>query len=265
MPNWNFVPDLYNTTFDRKQCNPFGLTEITQEVYDQYVVYEQCLVCKAWLEEIQPKPNCYKSKECMLRPFDYSSGIRNIVTKGLGRPPSLMILIGTLVWNFHHKLGFIFRACAENGIEMHHKNRNPYDNRFQNIVMIDTHSKLHGQLSMVETTIKNLTLIAANTKYNKKIHNEIKRQEKLYLSLTDGVTDCPKVFQIADVVNQVLKGIITCEEGQLKLEEINAAFPIKVIENKEQYDFRKLRNQHEHIKNFEEIQDAVQDVPLLVI
>lgn len=267
MPNWNFPHDLYNTTFDQRQFNPFGLTKITQEIYDLYVTYQKCLTCECWFDTGEPKPRCYETPACKLRPKDYTeSGKRHIVTRGLGKPPSLMILIGTLVWNHHHQLEFIFRACTENGIEMHHKNANPHDNRITNIVMIDRHSTLHGQLRMIETTIRNLTKVAAETKYTKKIHLEINRQKRLYKSLTNGVTDSPKVFQIADIVSQVLNGTLTTREGQLKLEGLNAAFPVEVIENKSDYDFRKLKNEQEHIRKYNErAADAIQNIQQLVI
>jgi hypothetical protein len=164
-----------------------------------------------------------------------------------------MILSGTLAWNYEHGLDFIFRASIENGIEMHHKNFNPHDNRFVNIAMVDKHMDLHGKLKSMATSINKLINIANNTIYNKEILAEVERLQRIYTKECSGVTDSPKVFYIIDIINNVRCGQFSIGRGQEELEKLNAAFPIEVLENKGLYDFRKLKSSQSHLIQFHHV------------
>jgi len=249
MPNWNTLNDPFNITFDRKQFNPFGLEKITKEVYDLYLPYKDtCLTCKAIFDVTKEvTPICYTNGVCKLRPKDKKYGLRHIVTRGLGSPPSLMILSGTLAWNYENGLDFIFRACIENGIEMHHKNFDPHDNRFINIAMVDKHMEMHGKLKSMQTTINKLLNVSKKSLYNKDILREVERLQRIYTKECEGISDSPKVFYIIDIINNVRCGHFSVGRGQEELEKINAAFPLDVLENKGFYDLRKLKSSQEHL------------------
>jgi hypothetical protein len=165
-----------------------------------------------------------------------------------------MILLGNLVWNYRNGIRFIFRPCIENGIEMHHKNANSHDNRFENLAMIEMHSQLHGKLKTLKTSIIHLERIALNSVYSKDLHKQIVKIQTIYQKEMTDVKDSQKVWDIINVVNAVIDGVLTTEQGQNELEKLNAAFPIEVIENKENYDYRKLKGEHGHLRQLIERQ-----------
>lgn len=253
MPNWNTLNDPFNITFDTNQFNPFGLQKITQEICDMYLPHgNRCSTCPAIFDDGSWMPVCYTDGTCKLRPKDTTPyGRRHIVTRGLGKPPSLMILSGTMVWNVKYNLDFIFRASRENGIEMHHNNFNPHDNRVINISMLDQHSSLHGELKSLKTSINKLTNVAARNPYDKALTQTIQSLQRIYSNKCKSVKDCSKVFDIIDVINQVRAGIYSIPFGQEKLERMNAALPVEVLQEKGLWDLRKFHsNQKKHLKKY---------------
>jgi len=265
MPNWNQPFDLYNNTCDN--FNPWNITHITKELMDKYFPYDICQECMLQFE--RPSRICFGTDICKLRTKDNGPCKTFVLTKGSRKKDSrlsLTIRTGNLVWLYKNKVPFILRACNENGLELHHKNGNPYNNRWYNVVLVDKHAKIHGELRRVSKVIESLIFTARKfPEFNKDIYNSIKKLQITHKNMAEGVKDSPRVFKIIDIVTQVLRGTKPIYDAQRELEDIEAAFSSTIVEN---YDLRKVKGKQKQIIDFERQKgknNAIQNVQQLVI
>lgn len=238
MANWDFVYDIYNDTCDN--FNPYKIKCFTPELYQHYFpLGESCESCT--LDHFDPMPKCAGTSLCKLRSKDNSVCKDVILTRGFKE--GLTIRTGNALWLLKHKIPFILRACVENNLELHHKTINAYDNRADQVALVDDHHSIHGELKMIVTTIKILEkeLLDHPTRGIKSV---IKKQKRLYNKRAESVTDSPRVFKIINIITQVIEGRKTSDDAQKELEDIEAVFPIgtKII-----HDYRKIKGMHKEI------------------
>jgi hypothetical protein len=264
MPNWNQPFDPYNNT----KCdnyNAVNVVKITDKHIEIYFPYEACWTCA--LQHEVPRKICYETEVCQLRIKDkYMSDV--VVTKSLHgdlRQYSIHMRTALMGWLYFHDTPLIFRAGNETGTVLHHKDSNPYNNHYTNIIITDMHEKHHGYLRSFRSAIDIITEESKLVKDNRVILKQLDSLNRVYDYIQLEITDSPRVFMIIEVWDQFIKGHVSREEAETLLERLEASLPTEIIR---EYDMRTIKYRIEQILQFERSKegvDAIQDVQQLVI
>jgi len=253
MPDWTQLHDVYNNTKDN--FNPRRVERITGEIYGYYLPFGETICATCPHEYGELPPNCslwHPVKYCpVIRVKDKRKFMHPILNTRSNRAndKTLTITIGTLIWNFHHGLDFIFRGCRENGLDLHHIDGNPFNNRFENVVLIRSHNRLHAQMKSISTSINSLISIAkeCEKEEKKRIWKEVKRLSDVHKSLSKDIQDDPLVWKMIEIIRNVRSGHLPTERAHQMLHEMDCAFPPGL--NKENFDIRTWRkNMKPHIQ-----------------
>jgi hypothetical protein len=111
-----------------------------------------------------------------------------------------------LLWLYHYDVPMIFRPGKDNDYIMHHKNRNPFDDRPENIVVIHKgdHIKLHANLRRIDNAITTLEASIRTSPDDLNLKKLLDQQVRLRNSIMEQIENDPAVFKlIEETVNAI--------------------------------------------------------------
>lgn len=232
MPNFNQPFDLFNNTKDNfNPYNIFGPTEyIIRRAFPKGVRCQKCPV----------DPRVVKgcdfagTDKCGLRIKDKHNPTY-IITKG--GPDLVTIRSGNLSWLIEHDIPFWVRACRENHTDLHHLDRDPFNNTGKNVALADDHPYFHGVLTSLETTVNNLIELHEQNP-NLILQREIKRLRRNFNKVTTFITDSPRIWQIIEINKKFINNELTEQQCFDLLYKLDAADPnpdrdLRVIRKKD--------------------------------
>lgn len=250
--------------------NPTKVERINKELHDYYIPINKCLNClvdyvddpenklskeeKKFIKKDQRenpkkygKPMCLKTI-CKLKYRDRGEGSSNpwVETRQLSkeRYGSFLMARYTIVYNYYNNIPFILRTTSStnkpnigNGLIMHHKNKNPLDDRPENleIVASGSHTGKHSSLRSLMIGL---------------IQNTMK--EKIELGIEDGKIKNLIINLDDSILNKSLKNGILAESYIDSLEKITNKLFRKTLEQQVNTYHNKFLNYSKQIVETEE-------------
>lgn len=250
MPNWNQPFDIYNNN-KWDNFNPYDVPYPSERHKIKYFPYDDyCSMCMLDLEV--PKRSCYGTSICKQRRKDHSAGKDVVLLRSLGKEKdydSILIRSGNFNWLYARRVKLWIRPSTENGLALHHKKGNPFDNRASEVAIVDKHEAIHGHLRILQKQIFDLQLLASKTPdpLKKEYQHQILKLQRQYEKEAENISDSSRVFRIIEILTDVLSGNTNVLKAQKQLENLKAAFPLEIKQVKEYNDMRKMKGKHEQI------------------
>jgi len=192
---------------DYRNYNTMGHKKITKKIIDFYIQFPgKCEKCpldyhSRYLKLDVPPPKCIgQCRFAVHRCGGNNGGTPKPVVETLVRIPNngevIFITRAMLLWLYYHDIPIIFRPSKTNGYIMHHKNRDPFDDRPENIAIIlaKNHVQLHGNIRRVDNAIAGLENLIREHSENKGYHKLLEQQAGLKKSIMTKVENDPAVF-----------------------------------------------------------------------
>lgn len=251
--------DPFNTC--SKDYNPKKVNRIDKELYEYYIPKPECLTClvdyvhdpenklskeeKKFIKKDQRKnpekygkPMCLKTM-CKLNYRDRGEESSNpwIETRqeSKGKYGSFLMSRYTIVHNYYNNIPFILRTTSTanrpklgNGLIIHHKNKNPLDDRPENleVVIAGPHTGKHSSLrSLMINSIKDILF------------------EKIELGIEDGKIKNLVINLDNDVLSKVLIDGILVESYVDSLQTVSDRLFRKTLE-------KQVYNHHDEFLNY---------------
>jgi len=202
-------------TKENRNHNLSNISRIDDAVYSYFIQSPRCLngVPPRFQDDdnnpikFHPKscrPGC-PHQECRLRTHDQN---RFTIETKSNDVYNILLSRAELVWNYNNQIPFILRTGRVFGLEMHHRNRNPIDDRKENLSFRTDHRKLEGRLRSIRSQIRKAEKIYTETK-NKDAKSLISSLSQLLKREAD-VEDSPDVQHIIreQIAKLVLGGYI---------------------------------------------------------
>ncbi|MHA1817336.1 MAG: hypothetical protein ACTSX1_15145 [Candidatus Heimdallarchaeaceae archaeon] len=196
---------------DYRNYNPNNHKMITKDIIDFYIQYpDKCEICpldyhSRYLKLDVASPDCIDHCRFAVHRCGGNGGgtpkpvveTRVRIPGHMTAPERIFITRAMLLWLYYHKTPIVFRASKNNGYIMHHKNRNPFDDRPENIVIIlgNEHVKLHGNIRRVDNSIAHLEDLIRTDPVNEGFRKLLEQQSGLKTSIMSKVVTDAAVFE----------------------------------------------------------------------
>jgi hypothetical protein len=204
---------IYNTPMDpgnRKKTNDrnhniSNISKIDDKVYIHFIRSPRCLKGVPIDDHPDSCSTGCPHDECHLRIHDKR---RYLVETASNPTYNILISRAELVWNYFNNVSFVLRTGKIFGLEMHHINADPIDDRFENLAFRDDHRKLEARLSSIRAHIERAQRIFSETRSEdtrlllSNLKNMLKRESN--------VKDSPVVEYIIrqQIINLISRGYI---------------------------------------------------------
>jgi len=195
--------------------NPNNVRRITQGIIDFYTPEGgDCVICPLpqYLEgKKEEREICYKNGHPC--PYtarkDYPGSKYYIVETRISQnnPVTILMRRGLLFWNFDRKCPFIFRTNKKNGLSLHHKDENPYNDDPRNTACVDSHMKVHQSRKRLTRMLRDSEKLVGEAPNQEVINIAIKQQQSIQAMLkqVENIEDSPKVAEIIKYVTKILE------------------------------------------------------------
>jgi len=207
-----------------RDFNPQKVQYITKEIWEFYHQFpDKCPTCpidyytnKRYLGLDMDEPECVSICRFAVHIAGYKQTGKPVVEcktriKGFKNDPRLIFISRAMMnWLYHHNIPMIFRACKENGCIMHHKRRNPFDDRGQEIVIIKakTHVDHHADITRLDNILKGLKESLNVNQSNIGLQKAVAQQARMIDNMEQRITDDPIVFKlIEEYVNNAIPNL----------------------------------------------------------
>jgi len=196
---------------DYRNYNTKGHKYITKDIIDFYIQFPgKCETCSLDYHsrylglDVEPPKCINQCRFAVHRCGGNGGGTPKPVVETLVKIPNngevIFITRAMLLWLYYHKIAIVFRPSKTNGYIMHHKNRNPFDDRPENIsiILAENHFKLHGNIRRVDTSIARVEDLIRTTPKDQNLRALLEQQAGLKKSLMTKVVNDPAVFSYID-------------------------------------------------------------------
>lgn len=206
--DWNHPLDLNKKLPKEDSYNILPYVDcILEGLFYWYMQFpDKCPTCA--LDKINPIPDCINI--CRFKVRTAGGKIQCIDTRR-DFPPGTETPFGTLlisrfmlIFNFEHKLDWIFRNGKGTGTEVHHKNGKPYDDRYENCILTDIHKVIEGHKKTIDTQSKFINNLFKSGKIDKEDRKKLLHGEKRYKKLLDSTEASPRVWSYISDMNEVI-------------------------------------------------------------
>ena len=197
-----------------RDANPKKHIRITKLIYDFYIQFpDKCPICSLdyysrYLGlDIDP-PECIKC--CRMQVHRLGNNLERYIvetkTQGLYAYDEIIYISrGMLLWLYANDIPIVLRAGKDNGLVMHHINRNRFDDRPENIVIMDEpdHPPLHGTLTRIDNIISGMESRVRSQPTDSQFKKMLSQQINLRNKLLRGAKPSPRIQSlITDALNE---------------------------------------------------------------
>lgn len=214
--DWSRPWDPWCTYTESKGVKPDynvnDVKRITQKIVDGYTPEGgYCVTCEGPEFYKGVKGWCYRNNHPC--PYtvrkDYPGSSYYIVETRMTKSNPLTILMrrGLLFWNYDRKCPFIFRANKLNGLSLHHKDENVYNDNPWNTACINTHPGIHQSKKRLIRMLRDSERLITEVP-SKELVSIAREQQKILremLGRIENIQDSPKVAEIIKYVRTILK------------------------------------------------------------
>jgi hypothetical protein len=202
----------------RKPYDPFNFmadgnynlhnhTRITKELYDHYFPYgKKCESCNLLTETIIPE--CYETCNMWNHWEDGKHLNPRIETRQLQKDEkSIYMSRPTFLFNYYNNIPFIFRCTSMNGLIIHHKNLNKWDDSPENIVIMTSreHSSLHKRYNIIRERINKILKECKNNP--SRLKDEELKILNYYIDLLRLISKVNHSFRVNEIIYEVTLAI----------------------------------------------------------
>lgn len=197
--------------------NISGVRYISEDMYKYYIQTNDCLTCPV---DKKTQEKC--KLKCRLRQH-YCNDESKIVVETASKPGwkyQFRCSRAELVYNYNIRFPFFLRTGKHFGVEMHHNNGNPLDDRFENIGFRTDHPILTGRMNALKGMLN--TILELNDMINggperaivNKLTASIKRRIKREIELSNGDSETIQYIIKEYIVKLALSGNLSQREDK---------------------------------------------------